>query len=80
MHELKTIMENDENTFLLTGDLGFSVFENIKDSFSKQYINMGVAEQNMIGVASGMALTGKQVFVYSIIPFIVYRAFEQVSP
>lgn len=78
MHELKTIMENDENTFLLTGDLGFSVFENIKDSFSKQYINMGVAEQNMIGVASGMALTGKQVFVYSIIPFIVYRAFEQV--
>jgi Transketolase, pyrimidine binding domain. len=45
VHELKTIMENDENTFLLTGDLGFSVFENIKDSFSKQYINMGVAEQ-----------------------------------
>lgn len=71
-------MENDENTFLLTGDLGFSVFENIKDSFSKQYINMGVAEQNMIGVAAGMALTGKQVFVYSIIPFIVYRPFEQV--
>ena len=71
-------MKSDENTFLLTGDLGFSVFERIRDSFTKQYINMGVAEQNMVGVAAGMALTGRQVFVYSIIPFLVYRPFEQV--
>ena len=78
VNELKKIMKNDKNTFLLTGDLGFSVFEGIKDSFPKQYINMGVAEQNMIGVAAGMALTGQKVFVYSIIPFLVYRPFEQV--
>ena len=78
MKELESIMKNDENTLLLTGDLGFSVFERIRDSFTKQYINMGVAEQNMIGVAAGMASTGKQVFIYSIIPFLVYRPFEQV--
>lgn len=76
--ELETIMKKDENTFLLTGDLGFSVFERIKEKFEKQYLNMGVAEQNMVGVAAGMALTGKQVFVYSIIPFIIYRPFEQL--
>ena len=78
VNELESIMKNDENTLLLTGDLGFSVFERIRDSFPKQYINMGVSEQNMIGVAAGMALTGKQVFVYSIIPFLVFRPFEQV--
>ena len=75
--ELEKIMEN-ENAFLLTGDLGFSVFERIRERFPKQYLNMGVAEQNMLGVASGMALSGKDVFVYSIIPFIVYRPFEQL--
>ena len=78
VNELENIMDKDENTFLLTGDLGFSVFERLRERWSKQYINMGVAEQNMIGVAAGMALTGKQVFVYSIIPFIVYRPFEQI--
>jgi transketolase len=78
VNELEKMMKSDENTFLLTGDLGFSIFERIRDSFTKQYINMGVAEQNMIGVAAGMALTGRQVFVYSIIPFLVYRPFEQV--
>jgi len=75
--ELEKMME-DRNTFLLTGDLGFSVFERIKGRFTTQYVNMGVAEQNMLGVAAGMALTGKRVFVYSIIPFIVFRPFEQL--
>ena len=75
--ELEKIME-DQNTYLLTGDLGFSVFEKIKERFEGQYLNMGLSEQNMLGVAAGLALTGRQVFVYSIIPFIVYRPFEQL--
>lgn len=78
VRELENIMRNDKNSFLLTGDLGFSVFEKIKDQFPEQYINMGVSEQNMVGVSAGMALTGKNVFVYSIIPFIAFRPFEQV--
>ena len=78
VNELEKIMKSDKNTHLLTGDVGFSVFERIRDSFTKQYINMGLSEQNMIAVAAGMALTGRRVFVYSIIPFLVYRPFEQV--
>ena len=76
--ELESKMKTDDDIFLLTGDLGFSIFERIKDNFSSQYLNMGIAEQNMIGVASGLAMTGKKVYVYSIIPFLIYRAFEQV--
>ena len=71
-------MMKDGNTFLLSGDLGFSVFEDIKEKHADRYINMGVAEQNMLGVAAGMALAGKNVFVYSIIPFLLYRPFEQL--
>jgi len=64
--------------YLLTGDLGFSVFEPIRDAHPTYFINMGVSEQNMVGVASGLAHQGKDVFVYSIVPFIAYRAFEQI--
>lgn len=75
--ELETLMKS-EDTYLLTGDLGFSVFENIRDNYKGRYLNMGVAEQNMLGVAAGMAITGRNVFVYSIIPFLIYRPFEQL--
>lgn len=72
------LAQKDKNLWLLTGDLGFSVFEGFMAKFPKQYLNMGVSEQNMIGTASGLALCGKTVFAYSIIPFITLRALEQV--
>ncbi len=67
-----------EDTYLITGDLGFSVFEPIRERYPNRFINAGISEQNMIGVSAGLALTGKKVFVYSIIPFLLYRPFEQV--
>ncbi len=71
--------ENKKNdTYLITGDLGFSVFEPIKERHPDKFINAGISEQNMIGVSAGLALAGKKVFVYSIIPFLLYRPFEQV--
>lgn len=70
--------EKDERIFLLTGDLGFSFLEGFKQRFPGRFINMGVAEQNMIGVAAGMALSGKIVFVYSIASFVTMRCFEQI--
>ncbi len=81
--ELLKIMEaekekGEKNTYLVTGDLGFSVFEPLKERYPDQYINAGISEQNMVGLSAGMALTGKNVFVYSIIPFLLYRPFEQV--
>ena len=75
---LTRLAEKDENIYLLTGDLGFSVFEDFAERFPKRFINCGVAEQNMIGVAAGLALSGKKVYVYSIVPFVTMRCFEQI--
>jgi len=68
----------NRNIFLLTADMGFSVFEGFQKQFPDRFYNMGVAEANMIGVAAGLALSGKKVIVYSIVPFVTMRCFEQV--
>lgn len=72
------LAEQDDRIWLLTGDLGYSVLENFSQRFPKRYINMGVAEQNMTGVAAGLALEGKTVFTYSIANFPVMRCLEQI--
>lgn len=63
---------------MLTADLGFSVFEDFEAARPKQYLNTGCSEANTVSMAAGLALSGKRVFVYSIIPFITMRCFEQV--
>ncbi|MBT4209327.1 MAG: transketolase [Candidatus Komeilibacteria bacterium] len=68
----------DKSVWLLTGDLGFSVFEDFANKFPDRYLNVGVAEQNMMGIAAGLAMAGKKVFVYSISTFSSMRAFEQI--
>lgn len=75
---LTALAEKDKNVWLVTGDLGFSVFENFIERFPKQYLNVGVAEQNLIGVSAGLALSGKRPFAYSISTFASMRAVEQV--
>lgn len=78
---VKTLFElakKDKRVILITGDLGFSVFEEYMKLFPNQYLNAGVSEQNMTGVAAGMALEGKIPIIYSIIPFVTMRNFEQV--
>jgi transketolase len=75
---LEDLAEKNKDITLLVGDLGFSVFENYIKKFPKQYLNCGVAEQNMTGVAAGMALEGKIPVLYSIAPFVSMRNFEQV--
>jgi len=70
--------EINDKIVLLTGDLGFSVLEEFRDKFPDRFFNIGIAEQNMMGIAAGLALTGKIVFVYSIIPFLTMRCFEQI--
>jgi transketolase len=71
-------MKKDKNVYFLTGDLGYHVLEQIEADFPERFINCGIAEANMIGVATGLALSGKKVFVYSIIPFLTMRPFEQI--
>ena len=60
---------SDPSIWLLTADLGFSVLEPFMERFPDRFVNVGVAEQNMIGVAAGLALTGKIVVTYSIVNF-----------
>jgi transketolase len=75
---LKDLAGQDERIWLLCADLGFSVLENFAQAFPKRYVNVGVAEQNMTGVAAGLALSGKIVFTYSIANFPVIRCLEQI--
>ena len=63
---------------LLTGDLGFSVVEKYMEELPDQFVNAGVAEQNMTGVAAGMALSGHVVFTYSIANFPTLRCLEHI--
>jgi transketolase len=69
--------ENDDVVFI-TGDLGYNALENLADIMGDRFINAGVAEQNMVGMAAGMAYRGFRVICYSIAPFVVYRCLEQV--
>lgn len=78
MQELIKAAEIDPSIYLLVGDVGFSVIEEFQQKFGHRYINTGVAEQSMIGLAAGLAMTGKNVFIYSIVPFVTMRCFEQV--
>jgi transketolase len=78
---IETLVElagRDRRIHLLTADLGYSVLEPFRDAYPDRYLNVGVAEQNLIGVAAGMARCGKVVFVYSIANFPTLRCFEQI--
>ena len=68
----------DNHIVLITGDLGFGVLDRFARELPLQYLNAGVAEQNMTGVATGMALEGRTVFTYSIANFPTLRCLEQV--
>ena len=72
------LAESDERIWLLTGDLGYSVLERFATRFPSRFVNVGVAEQNMTGVAAGLALSGKVVFTYSIANFPIMRCLEQI--
>lgn len=63
---------------LLTGDLGFGVLDKFASDFPRQYINVGVAEQNMTAIAAGMALSGWKIYTYSIGNFTTLRCLEQI--
>jgi len=68
----------DARIVLIVGDLGFGVVTEFADTLPNQFVNAGVAEQNMTGLAAGMALSGKIVFTYSIANFPVMRCLEQI--
>ncbi|MDW8799687.1 transketolase C-terminal domain-containing protein [Clostridium sp. A1-XYC3] len=78
INKVTEMARKDKDIYLITGDLGFSVFENFEKEFSDRFINVGIAESAMIGIAAGLALNGKKIYVYSIAPFLTMRCFEQI--
>ena len=78
IQQLYNLAKVDSRINLIVGDLGFGVVTDFARDFPNQFLNAGVAEQNMTGVAAGMALSGKIVFTYSIANFPTLRCLEQI--
>jgi transketolase len=70
-------MHEDDNIFFLTGDFGSPVLDKMQADLPQRFVNVGIAEQNLINVAGGLALEGFTVFAYAIAPFITMRCYEQ---
>ena len=73
---LEELAAQDSRVMLLTGDLGYTVVEPFAEKFPDRFLNVGVAEQNMVGLATGLAEAGFIPFVYSIVTFAVLRPYE----
>jgi transketolase len=72
------LQAQNERSVFLTGDLGFMALEQVRETYGRRFINMGVAEQNMISFAAGLAYDGFVPWVYSIAPFLLLRPYEQI--
>ncbi|MDD2850937.1 MAG: transketolase C-terminal domain-containing protein [Desulfuromonadaceae bacterium] len=77
--ELYEIAAKDHSVIFMAADMGAFSLERFRRDFPDRFINVGIAEQNLISVAAGLALSGKKVFVYAIIPFITLRCLEQIK-
>ena len=75
---VREVLARDSSSVFLTGDLGYNALEELARETGPRFVNAGVAEQNMIGVAAGIALSGYRPWVYSIAPFVTYRCHEQI--
>lgn len=75
---LQDLMSKDNDIILLSADFGSPVIDSIRENFPKRFINVGIAEQNLINIATGLALEGYKVFAYAIAPFITMRCLEQI--
>lgn len=75
---LKEKMQLNKKIFVLTADLGYGMFDKIRDELPDQFLNVGAAEQTMLDVAVGMTYGGMTPVCYSITPFLLYRGFETI--
>ena len=78
IHQLIEEAKLNKNIFLLVGDLGYSVIESFAELFPERYLNVGISEQNMAGIAAGLAMEGYCVYIYSIGNFPTLRCMEQI--
>ncbi len=76
---LEEYAKKDKSIFMLAADLGVKFFQNFKNIDSKRFLNVGVAEANMVDIAAGLAMSGKNVYCYSITPFLIDKTLEQIK-
>ena len=79
---VKTLVEEarkNDKIWVITPDLGYSVLEPFQEEFPDRFINTGITEQAAVGIAAGLAINGKIPYVYSIMPFVTSRPFEQIK-
>jgi len=77
--ELIKYMEKDNSIYILVADIGFGIFYQIKERFPDRIFNMGIAEQAMIGIASGMCMENLKLICYTITPFLLERPYEVIK-
>ena len=78
VEKLIKLAEKNKNIMLLNDDTGFNLLEEFGKKFPGRYINCGITEQTIMGMAAGLAKMGKKVYVYGIIPFAIMRCYEQL--
>ena len=76
---ISKLADKNENIIIIVADIGYGVFDDFREKYPDRFINMGICEQSIISVASGLALEGLQPWVYTITPFLIERPFEQVK-
>lgn len=75
---LRSVLLQNPETVLITGDLGFGALDSLQEAVPKQFLNLGVCEQSIMSIAAGLASTGRRCFVYSIANFPSFRCLEQI--
>ena len=75
---LHTEMMTNPDIYLITGDLGYGLWDQVRDDYPDRFFNVGSSEMAMMGMAIGLAMDGKVPYVYSITPFAIYRPFEMI--
>ena len=78
LERIHQLMKDDDKLYFVTADFGSPVLDRVRDNYPKRFINVGIAEQNLINISAGLALEGYKVFAYAIAPFITMRCFEQI--
>ena len=73
------LAKKDKKIYLLVGDIGYGIFDDFRKNHPDRFLNLGICEQSLIGVAAGMSLEGLKPWVYTITPFLIERPFEQVK-
>lgn len=78
LERILTAMDDDPTLFFVCADFGSPVLDRLRERHADRFVNVGIAEQNLINVAAGLALEGFKVFAYAIAPFLTMRCFEQI--